>query len=272
MQKLGTFIVSVAVCILPACMLDQGREAVENEPIEAHLTDGLQDEPMEREAAVLGSEVAEASVQSSSVRYCSSDYNCDYSVCICSSGICVPNQFGPPPPADFCSEPPARSCNSSNDCRAGCACSSGTCEPSGSAWDCHLPLIDGYESDDAPSNASHYLGTPQYDHNFHRNGDEDWVLVYVGPAMTVTFETFDLSSSGSDTLLRVYEYENGQPGSLLASHDDVCGHYWLASCQASRVVLDAPADTAYFVRITNTMSPTYTEYDQSYPTYSLRIY
>jgi hypothetical protein len=272
MKKLSNLMAIVAVCLLPACMLDHEMESDKSDLGEARLTGELPDEPLQLEEAVLGSVSADTSLQPASIRYCSSNYNCNYSACICSSGICVPNQFGPPPPEDVCSEPPVRSCSSSSDCRTGCACSGGTCEPIGSALDCHLPLIDVYESNDTPANASHYLGTPQYDHNFHRNGDEDWVLVYVGAPMTVTFETFDLSSVVADTFLRVYAYQNGQPGSLLASHDDVCGYYWLASCQASRVVLNAPADTAYFVRITNTASPTYTEYDQSYPTYSLRIY
>lgn len=209
-------------------------------------------------------------MQTASVRYCSSTYNCRPQ-CVCSSGTCVPDGFGPPPEGDYCSQPPVRSCSSSSNCRSGCTCSSGTCRSTGSATDCHLPLVDAYEADNTYSQAKAYTGTPQYAHNFHRNGDEDWVLVYMGTAGTVVFETFDVVELTADTHLRVYQYQNGMPGTLVGSNDDICGYYWLASCQASRVVLNVAANTAYYVRITNAATVDYREYDASYPSYSLRI-
>ncbi len=217
-------------------------------------------------------------------RYCNEAFQCNRA-CACISGTCQPDGFGPPASPAFCATPPQRACGGASNCRAGCACSGSICQPDGfgppvSPDTCAQPPPDAYEDNDIHNRASNYMGSPQTGHNFHDRGDNDWILVYFGQAMTATFVTENLAD-GANTSVEVYAYDynpypapygSSQLGALVGANDDVCGYWYWPQCQASQVVVSVPANSIYAIRITNTNDGARKIYDQQAPSYDFRIY
>lgn len=136
---------------------------------------------------------------------------------------------------------------------------------------CHLAPPDAYENDNSPVGASAYSGY-QIGHTFHDSGDVDWVKVWFGVATKATFETYNISAN---TGIEVYEFNlnTGLPGALIGSNDDACYPYHGPfECFRSKVVLNVPAGSAYFVKISNKWSSDFNVYNQTRPTYSFKIY
>lgn len=227
--------------------------------------------PQEGEVAAPPSETMAVAEGALTYRYCSSNLDCGGN-CMCDANQCVPNGFGPANPD--CGAPPVRECTTGADCRSGCICSSGTCQSNGFSPPnpyCHLPPPDAYEYDNTAASFSSYTGTPQTGHNFHELGDEDWVAVYFGVAGAATFETYNLRG-GADTYIEVYTYAAGAPGTLVASNNDVCTIWYHQPCKASKVTVNVPADSGYYVRVRNLNDSAHNVYNQTAPGYDLRIY
>ncbi|WP_224370949.1 hypothetical protein [Hyalangium versicolor] len=230
---------------------------------------GIQDPNLE-EAGQQGLEqVGEA--QQALVRSCRTDLDCNvYANCTCLGNVC---QGGEP---ELCSAPPQRACTTGADCRSGCSCSGGSCKDPGGTYSdyCAKPLPDAYESDDTAQTAEGYLGTPQTGHTFHEATDVDWVLVYVASAKLVTFETYNIQAA--DTVMKLYAYNasTGGVGALLATQDNKCVFDWPydMNCLGSKITYNAPAQSAFFVRIENKPAWAANVYSPGAPGYSLRIF
>ena len=102
---------------------------------------------------------------------------------------------------------------------------------------------DSWEVDDSASQASNYLAMPQ-NHNFHDNGDIDWVRYYSTPAQ-VTIRTTNLGPN-ADTCIDLYRSNNtatGTAGGVIASDcDDGPG-------QSSLIQFTQNDEWVYYVRI-----------------------
>ena len=268
MTVLRTIFTLALVTLLMAC-LDVAEES--------HYLDPTAQEADAPGAAGEPRTEAAGDVFTEAVRYCSEHFDCN-SACACTNGTCQPDGFGPPPEGDYCAQPPKRACSSSSNCRSSCVCAGGFCQEDGfgpfpEGDYCARPLPDAYESNDSYTSPTSYLGSPQTGHNFHDPGDEDWILVYFGSAMTATFET-DNNVNGANTYLEVYSYNyaTGQLGAPAGANDDKCGFWWSSTCWGSRVVASVPANSVYAIRVSNTTDDGRSVYDQNAPGYSFRIY
>ncbi len=79
---------------------------------------------------------------------------------------------------------------------------------------------DAFEVDDTASLASDYLGVAQ-NHNFHDNGDSDWIRYYSTPAQ-ISIRTTNLGPN-ADTCMRLYRSNStatGTSGGIIASNCD----------------------------------------------------
>ena len=223
--------------------------------------------PLEPDTAPAG----EVAVTESALtyRYCTDgSVDCD-SGCTCTANQCVPNGFGPTHPD--CGAPPRRECSTGADCRSSCICSAGYCAPNGFSPPspyCHLPPPDAYEDNNAATQFTAYPGYPLTGFNFHQLGDLDWLAVYFSSAMTATFETYNVQN-GANTYLEVFTNPNAAP---IIAHDDVCTVWYNPACLASRVTLNVPANSVYYIRVSNLNYTAHNVYQQSAPTYDFRIY
>jgi hypothetical protein len=202
---------------------------------------------------------------------CTQTNNC-HMYCVCSSGTCVPDGFGPPPEGDLCNQPPQRECNSGADCQTGCVCSGGHCQDDGIGAvnpTCHLPPPDSYESDNTWQAWKAYGGVPQW-HNLHTATDTDWIAVLMPVAGNVHFRTHGLTY-GTDTKIEVYAYNGITKGSLLGSNDDIGGAWWVADSKSSKVQLPVVANSAFLVRVINKSSASFYTDGYEWPSYSLEI-
>ncbi|GEM_PF-2853601 len=206
--------------------------------------------------------------------FCSQNNDCRAS-CMCSGGACIPGLIGPKPPASYCNLPPERACTSASDCQSGCTCSGGICQlgvlpgplppvfPS-----CHMPPPDSYEYDGSVAQRSSYVG-PQV-HNFHDAADKDWVAVYFGVAGNARFRTHKLTY-GTDTKINVYTYDNQVKGTLVGTHDNLGGWFFVPDSKSSRVDLDVPADSLYLIEVINKSSPSIYMNSPHFPTYTFEV-
>jgi len=94
--------------------------------------------------------------------------------------------------------------------------------------------------------------------------------VYIGSATHVRFETTDLSW-GTDTKLKVFEFDGLAKGQLRAKHDDLGGVWYDPNSKSSRVDLYAPANTSYLIKVLNKGGPDPFLNDHQWPTYTLKI-
>lgn len=210
------------------------------------------------------------------LRSCTKQNDC-LEVCDCSQGKCVPDGFGPPPPADLCDQAPTRACSSAADCQSGCKCTGGKCKDDGIGAvnpSCHLPPPDAFEVDDTWTKWKAY-GGPQI-HNFHHTGDEDWVMVYFATAGKVNVRTMNLRW-GTDTYLEVYKFltspkPNGALGPRVGFSDDIGGQWFDPDSKASRVDVTVAAGSAYLIRVVNKTSQSTFDGMYDLPTYTLNMW
>lgn len=202
-------------------------------------------------------------------RSCTKQIDCRES-CKCTQGKCEVGPFGPLPPADYCDQAPVRACDANVDCQTGCVCDADVCKPNGfspSNPTCHRPPPDAYEEDNVWQDWTAY--TAPQEHNFHIAADADWVAVYFASSGSVRFWTTSLWA-GTDTKLEVYPYTTGL-GPLVKSHDDIGGDPQNPNSKSSRIDLNVPAKSNYFVKVINKTPASF--YDNNYylPAYTLKI-
>jgi hypothetical protein len=207
-------------------------------------------------------------------RSCTDGFFCN-SGCACEEGFCVPDGFGPSPPADYCAMPPLRACQSAGDCRSMCDCQEGFCQPDGfgpspPADYCALPPLDENEQNDSLSEATSYLGSSQV-HTFHDRGDVDWMQVYFGYAGYATFETSHLNGS-ADTYMSLYRWNPLSSGyDFVVDNDNKCHWWWSPFCWGSRIGANVSANSVYAVRVTNQADGAMNIYDPEAPSYSFTV-
>ncbi|MBJ6764523.1 hypothetical protein JGU66_27445 [Myxococcaceae bacterium JPH2] len=186
-------------------------------------------------------------------RACANDLGCR-SACICEAGYCVPDAFGPPPSEEYCNGAPVRACSTGADCITGCNCVSGACVDSGFSppANCLLAPADAYENDNTHTTASSYPGSPQLNHSFHRQGDIDWVIVFVPATQVLTVDTYNLRNGA---LMKVdiyaYNYATRTLGALLGSTQNRVCSSSIPACQMYRVTANAQANSVYAIKVTD---------------------
>ncbi len=100
---------------------------------------------------------------------------------------------------------------------------------------------DSFEPDNAAASASNItVGAAAQSHNFHQNGDQDWVKFNASAGSAYVIETSNLQTS-ADTVLTLFNANGAQ----LAINDD-SGGTW-----ASRIAWTATDDGLFFVRAAN---------------------
>lgn len=218
-----------------------------------------------------GPEVLEEQV--SELRSCNTSLDCRGG-CSCQSGICTP-AGGPPPPTGYCDVPPVRACNTGADCTSGCLCSNNVCVNDGGfspPANCLLAPPDSYESDNSHTTATSYVGTPQLNHNFHRAGDQDWVLGATNTSMLMTVELYNLRNVGGLRLeLYAYDYATRTLGTLLASTSSLVCSDIAQHCFKFRISANVPAGV-YAVKVVDTRNvPAGSDWRPT-PTYDLKWY
>ncbi|GMW03243.1 MAG: hypothetical protein AMXMBFR84_43770 [Candidatus Hydrogenedentota bacterium] len=123
---------------------------------------------------------------------------------------------------------------------------------------------DAYEEDNAPASAR-WIGVdafPDQQHNFHEDGDQDWVEFFAASGETVTIETNALGIN-CDTLVELFQSDGT---TLLADNDDRG-----PSNRSSRVVYPVTANGNYRIRVSKSPAATVTGYGEG-SEYSLRVW
>ncbi|WP_223637648.1 hypothetical protein [Corallococcus sp. EGB] len=205
---------------------------------------------------------------------CANNLGCRPS-CECLSGFCVPDGFGPPPPQDYCDQPPQRACSTGSDCLSGCLCQGGVCvnDGFGPPANCLLAPPDSYESDNTHTTASSYLGTPQLNHSFHRQNEVDWVLVATPVNQVMTVETYNLRNGPTMRIdIYAYNYATRTLGALLGSTSTTICSQPISSCLIYRATANVVANGVYAVKITDRRNqPAGYDYTPT-PKYDLKMY
>ncbi|AGC43340.1 hypothetical protein MYSTI_02011 [Myxococcus stipitatus DSM 14675] len=211
--------------------------------------------------------------QTSELRTCNTYLDCR-SGCGCISGVCA-TAIGPPPPAGYCDVPPVRACTTGADCTNGCLCSNNVCVNDGGfspPANCLLAPADSYESDNSHTSATSYVGTPQLNHNFHRAGDQDWVLGATNINMLMTVEIYNLRNVGGLRVeLYAYNYDTRTLGTLLASTSSLVCSDIAQHCMKFKVSTNV-APGVYAVKVVDTRNvPAGSDWRPT-PTYDLKWY
>ncbi|MBU8893966.1 hypothetical protein KRR26_00035 [Corallococcus sp. M34] len=226
-----------------------------------------------QEEAVASPELAteEASLAD---RTCVNTLSCR-AACTCVAGTCVPDDFGPPVSQAFCNVAPVRECSSGADCITGCNCVSGACVDSGFSppANCLLAPADSYENDNTHTTASSYPGSPQLNHSFHRQGDVDWVIVFVPTTQVLNVETYNLRNGPAMKLeIYAYNYATRTLGALLGSTQDYICRLPVSSCFVYRVSANAQANNVYAIKVTDMRGlPSGSDWTPT-PKYDLKMY
>ncbi len=208
-------------------------------------------------------------------RSCVNDLNCR-SGCTCEAGYCTPDAFGPPlGDPNYCDVAPVRACNTGADCISGCNCVGNVCIDNGFSppANCLLAPADTYESDNTHLTASSYPGSPQLNHSFHRQGDVDWVIVFVPAAQLLTVETYNLRNSPTMRIdIYAYNYATRTLGALLGSTQSRICSQPISTCDKYRASANAQANNVYAIKVTDMRGvPAGSDWHPT-PMYDLKMY
>ncbi|WP_338865628.1 hypothetical protein [Myxococcus stipitatus] len=138
---------------------------------------------------------------------------------------------------------------------------------------CLLAPADAYESDNTHATASSYPGSPQLNHSFHRQGDIDWVIVFVPAAQLLTVETYNLRNGPAMRLdLYSYNYATRTLGTLLGSTQSRICSQPISLCDKYRVSTNAQANNVYAIKVTDMRGmPAGSDWTAT-PKYDLKMY
>ncbi|MFB1484626.1 hypothetical protein [Corallococcus sp. RDP092CA] len=207
-------------------------------------------------------------------RTCVNGLGCT-TACQCAAGYCVPDDLGPPVSQEHCNQAPVRECSTGADCSSGCNCVGNVCVNDGFSppANCLLAPADAYESDNTHLTASSYPGSPQLNHSFHRQGDIDWVIVFVPATQLLTVETYNLRNGPKMRIdIYAYNYATRTVGALLGSTQSYLCSGPNPLCNVYRATANAQANNVYAVKVTDLRGmPAGSDWTPT-PKYDLKMY